>query len=44
MNVMDVGHDLENTFIEIITKLINENVKLLKIQNLVNKQDIKIVI
>jgi hypothetical protein len=41
---MDAGHDLENTFIELITKLISENVKLLKIQTLSNKQDIKIVI
>jgi hypothetical protein len=41
---MDAGHDLENVFIEMMTKLIAENVKLLKIQSLPNKQDIKIVI
>jgi hypothetical protein len=41
---MDAGHDLENTFIELMTKLINENIKLLKIQTLPNKQEIKIVI
>jgi hypothetical protein len=41
---MDAGHDLENTFIELITELISENVKLIKIQTLPNKQDIKIVI
>ncbi|MDR0675153.1 MAG: Nif3-like dinuclear metal center hexameric protein [Mycoplasmataceae bacterium] len=44
IDVMDAGHDLENTFIELITELISENVKLIKIQTLPNKQDIKIVI
>jgi hypothetical protein len=41
---MDAGHDLENTFIDLITDLISNNVKLLKIQTLPNKQEIKIVI
>jgi hypothetical protein len=41
---MDAGHDLENTFIELITKLISENVKLLKIQTAPSRQEIKIVI
>jgi hypothetical protein len=41
---MDVGHDLENVFIELINKLIMSEVKLLKIQTAINKQDIKIVI
>jgi hypothetical protein len=44
MNVMDVGHDLENVFIDIITEIINTNVNLLKVQNIRNKQEIKIVI
>jgi hypothetical protein len=41
---MDVGHDLENVFIDVMTKLIRDSVKLLKIQTMSNKQDIKIVI
>jgi hypothetical protein len=41
---MDAGHDLENTFIDLMTDLISNHVKLLKIQTQPNKQDIKIVI
>ncbi|GHU30627.1 hypothetical protein FACS1894166_00620 [Bacilli bacterium] len=44
MTVMDVGHDLENVFVEIITKLISNEVKIIKIQTIRNKQDIKVVI
>jgi putative NIF3 family GTP cyclohydrolase 1 type 2 len=44
LNVMDVGHDLENVFIDVITKLISDSVKLIKIQTISNKQEIKIVI
>ncbi|GHU47117.1 hypothetical protein FACS1894218_0870 [Bacilli bacterium] len=44
MTVMDVGHDLENVFVEIITKLISNKVKIIKLQTIRNKQDIKVVI
>jgi hypothetical protein len=43
MNVMDVGHDLENIFVDTMIKVINENEDVGNVRSFPTRFEIKIV-
>jgi hypothetical protein len=43
MNVMDVGHDLENIFIDAMLKIINANDDIHNVRSFPSRSEIKVV-